>query len=248
MTVTKEKFILSVDWDYFFPDLIPYDWGHQESAMFYEMLWHVRVSNRNLMTKEKALDVVKPDPKLLDGFWDRVCPKHPKKLIIAESHASIEHYITEGSTVYNFDQHHDIQYGFGLDKLDCGNWAGRALKKNLLKKYVLVYPPWRQKIREGEPEQIASPHSDPPYDPVEIFYDVPADLPKFDTVFLCRSYAWTPTWCDDAWLEFGLRHLFHSKVYTSDSAMKARHPNMAEAIKEAEEMEKQLESLKEGRK
>lgn len=231
----KENYILSVDWDYFFPDLLPYDWGHQESAIFYETIWHVRASSRNLMTGERALDVVKPDPKLLDDFWDHVC-QHPKKLVITESHANIEQFITENSIVYNFDQHHDIQYDSGLGKLDCGNWAGRAMKKKLLKKYILVYPPWRQKAKETEPEQFKE---------IQILYDVPADLPKFDIVFLCRSYAWTPTWCDDAWLEFGLRHLFHSKVYTSDSAMKARHPNMAEAIKEAEEMEKQLGILKE---
>jgi hypothetical protein len=237
----KENFILSVDWDYFFPDLLPYDWGHRESALFYEMLWHVRVTNRNLMTKERALDVVKPDPKLLDGFWDRVCPKHPRKLIIAESHANIEQFITENSIVYNFDQHHDIQYGSGLGKLDCGNWAGRAMKKNLLKKYVLVYPPWRYNVKETEPRQFKK---------IQTFYDVRAvqtlaDLPKkFDTVFLCRSYAWTPTWCDDAWIEFSMRYLLESKLYASDSAMKVRHPTMPEAINEAEEMEKQLEALR----
>jgi hypothetical protein len=245
----KEKFILSVDWDYFFPDLLPYDWGHQESPIYYDFIWHSRAASHNLLTKERAIDVVKPDPKLLDRFWERVCPKAPKKLIVVESHAQIEQFITEESTIYNFDQHHDIQYT-SLDSLDCGNWAGRAMRDNRLKKYVLVYPPWREKTPEGEPgerflgEGWRESRQFPQFKETQILFDVPADLPKFDTVFLCRSYAWTPTWSDDAWLEFAMRYLCKSKCYSSNPAFKARHPNMKEAIAEAEEWEKHLSSLR----
>lgn len=222
--------VLSVDWDFFFPDIIPYDWGHREAPIFKEFLWSLRASNRNLFTKASALDEVRPTGH--DKFWERVIT-NPSMLAITDSHASLFLILKQLALgpyhIVNFDQHHDLGYPPGDHPLDCGNWAHLALKQRgrFLKteRYQLVYPQWRLQHKEKLPEVDSR---------VEVFYEIPEELPNFDLVFICRSSAWTPSWADDEWLNFILWWSNHQKVtyltsYREEFIEKARYPNRAEA-------------------
>lgn len=193
--------VLSVDWDFFFPDLVPFDWGHREDGLFFEMIWSARCNSRNLLTGERALDVVQPDKKLLSRFWSRVVKGRPDHLVIADSHSDLYAmldamggWVTE---VVNFDQHHDIQYGKAdteNGKAECDNWALFAHEHDLLDNYRLIYPPWREGEPEGRlpwPEWVTVEHG---LDGVEPEH--------YDVVFICRSSAWTPSWSDPDWLRF----------------------------------------------
>jgi len=231
--------ILSIDWDYFFPDVIPYDWGHKESGIFYEMAWHWRPGNRNLITNEIALDTVVPSKERLKDFWKKVCPKTSKFLIIAESHLDILQIgkIFKESTIWNFDQHHDLCYGDKQPtKPDCGSWAGHLIKEGVISEYNVVYPEWRKQEPENIPEIKAN-----------YYYEIPENLPEFDIVFICRSYAWTPTWADPEWIKF-IEHwkkhsfLWDSKII-SESVLNKRSPGNIEARKIMIETEKQRKEL-----
>ena len=163
--------ILSVDWDFFFPDTGPFDWGHREAAFFLEDVWWLRCSSRNLFTGERAIDVFWPDRQLLDGFWDKVCPTNPKILAITESHLDLFYVLRNlpgGSlTIYNFDQHCDL--GDTDAEPDCGNWASHALDMGA--NIVQIYPEWRkhrpEKPEDGEAERTT------------VHYEIPPVLPRF---------------------------------------------------------------------
>ena len=131
--------ILSVDWDYFFPDVFWFDWSQKEQNMFFlEYLWYIRYGNQHMKTGELAKDLVKPDEKLLKNFWKKVCPKEPSlHLCICESHKDIivvlESFFESTTTkfsIWNFDQHHDA--GYGMEELNCDNWAHYLHKKKRL--------------------------------------------------------------------------------------------------------------------
>lgn len=191
--------ILSVDWDYFFPDVYWFDWSQKEtSMMFLEYLWTIRYGNVHMKTGEIAKDMVKPDQKLLHNFWEKVCPKEPSMhLSICESHKDIiqileaffEHTVT--FSIWNFDQHHDA--GYDMKELNCDNWVKHLYDSKRIHDYNVIYPPWRFDDREEKAKIIY--HS---------FYEFP-DLiypEKFEIVFICRSSGWTPSWCDEEWIKF----------------------------------------------
>jgi len=221
--------VLSVDWDYFFPNTVQFDWGHRESPLYMDMLWTLRVHDVSLGTEKSVLDILVPDEKLLKDFWKRVCPKEPDILAITESHADLFRILkTIGNAeVYNFDAHHDLYYNGSLPKKpECGSWAGHALKKGMISKYKIIFPPWRKSTIENIP-------SDWENKMVQMI-EIPKQLPKFDVVFICRSSAWTPSWSDDKWLEFiGYWKKFHIWQYKSVApyVMKARSPDLKEARK-----------------
>ncbi len=181
--------VLSIDWDYFFPDTFPFDWGHSERNTFMlDAIWTFRTNSFNLKTREPALETFVPDEKALDGFWKRVCPKDPSRLVITDSHKDIILFL-DSDNVYNFDAHHDCY----IDKdLNCGSWVKFGFEDLSIQRFIQVYPSWRSK----------SPDSDSEFPLHEIHFEIPDNLPLFDLVFICRSSAWTPPWWDHKWLEF----------------------------------------------
>jgi hypothetical protein len=192
--------LLSIDWDYFFPDNIAFDWAMDDQQfIFYETIWPIRWSNRNLITKKFAKDIYYPDPQLLNGFLDKVLiNSNPSLISIADSHTDIQHLINlfpAKVNIYNFDQHHDIYYGNELptkeSQLNCGNWVGYFLDR--IESYHLFYPPWRKSNSEHK-NQLSYANS--------ISYSIPENPPEFHMVFICRSSPWTPSWSDDNWIEF----------------------------------------------
>lgn len=246
--------ILSIDWDYFFPDNLAFDWQmNEEKFIYYELLWTIRWSNRNLYDHNvMAKDVYHPDPQLLNEFWDKVLiNSDPIFLTIADSHTNIDHLIElfpAKVNIYNFDQHHDIYYYDDLPsnmQLNCGNWV--AYFRNQIEEYHLIYPPWRK----NKPE-----HQNRLNFAKSVSYHIPEHLPHFDMVFICRSSPWTPSWSDNQWIEFinylkiNYPLLWERKSY-SDYVLKARSfdQNQAEEYhQQTIEMMKQLEKRKEKNK
>jgi hypothetical protein len=222
--------VLSVDWDYFFPDPTWYDWTHnEESSLFYEMIWSTRPSSRNMMTGDIAYQSFVPDRKLLDGFWDRVLgPCHPL-IYVCESHKTLGEALDKVSMpmdIWNFDQHHDLGYD-KREEMDCGNWAAHVLKRNKRSRYNLVYPPWR--AEKGNQEKDPTCRKKP-----RVLYEVTQKIEP-DVLFVCRSSCWTPSWSDKDWLAFleplekiACGYPWKERKFV-EFVTKARYPNLAES-------------------
>lgn len=231
--------VLSVDWDYFFPNSGAYDWGFCESHPFMmEMVWGHRVASRNMRHPERSA-VTEMRARGFEGFWEKIQFSNEPMLVIAESHKELhmvlDQYIRADSVI-NFDAHHDIAYRSNKGALDCGSWASHAFKDKLFKKYELVYPEWRKEQPESNNIFTFAPKK--LQENTKVHYGMP-NLPKFGAVFICRSSSWTPSWCDDKWLEFIYwwkdKHPFSWETKAAaDFVLKMRQP----ALPEAEKMEK----------
>jgi hypothetical protein len=191
--ITNQK-ILSIDWDYFYPDSIPYDMGHSEnhSPMLANMLWQFRVGNRNLKTGEELFEAYKPS--VPDGFWETVLA-HPTRMVVADSHFHIWKSVLEegfGAQVVSMDAHHDCGYRPLKDLLDCSNWAAFGKHMYKIGRFHLYYPAWRKDAQEGRKRcRINSVH-----------YGTLPERAEYDTVVVCRSGAWTTPWHDADFLAF----------------------------------------------
>jgi hypothetical protein len=232
--------VLSIDWDYFFPCVADFDWGHQENRLFQEFIWPIRTGSRNIFTGENALDVVQPDLQSISTFWEKVVPfpQHARSLIITESHLDLYRFLdgfTKNCTVYNFDQHHDIYYGDSLPKKpECGSWVGQGIVRGIIRHCTLVYPAWRRNNPEGNHMPLDLPTK-------ERFgwhhqYEIPmmSDV-VWDVVFVCRSSAWTPSWSDNHWMNFvgwwrKANYRLWRERLTLDFVRKNRKPNMKDAL------------------
>lgn len=182
--------VLSVDWDYFFPSMQEYDWNMKEELLFYEFLWETRYYHIGLKNRKPAYETMIPN---YWGFFKKVLANSDiKQVVITDSHKDIRFYTDRGvSEIWNFDQHHDCGYGAADDEkeLDCGNWASWLL--NDISSYHLVYPKWRKDISEENlPENV------------DVHFGIPDEIISFDTIFICRSSCFTPSWCDFYFLDF----------------------------------------------
>jgi hypothetical protein len=239
--------ILSIDWDYFFPDNLDFDWAMDDRQfLFYETIWPIRWGHMHLKTEKYAKDIYHPDHQLLNGFLDKILINSTPTLIsIADSHTDIKHLINlfpAKVNIYNFDQHHDIYYGNELPKkesqLNCGNWVGYFLDR--IESYHLFYPPWRKDNLEYTGKLL---HTN------SVSYSIPEDPPTFDAVFLCRSSPWTPPWSDHKWIEFieyfkiNYPLLWNHKL-ALDYVLKARPFDQEAAERYAEQSQKIINQLK----
>lgn len=223
--------VLSVDYDFFFPDAHMFDWfTNEDSPVPNEFLWLLRWSNTQVLSHNKleqsANELYKPDRSLIDSFWNKVLANtyHPSILIICESHQKIELIFSTTNSnfsVWNFDQHHDMGYQ-NNSKLDCSNWVN-VFKKRITD-YHLVYPQWRL----DTPENKQLPKH------VDVHYIIPEKLPAFDIIFICRSPSWTPSWEDDCWIKlidwFKQKHadLWDTKI-SQESALQKRYFDIEKA-------------------
>jgi len=234
----KTVSILSIDWDWFFPNVGPYDWTHnEENPLFFETIWSLRPGSMHIMDPTRvAVEEIRPDRALLDGFWERTVKMIPMALFVAESHLDLYRIVSESIRpkrveVVNFDAHHDTGYGLGA-KPNCGNWAEHFHKEKKLARYEVVYPPWRKAEPEGKMPRFVKVIEPPP-------------ARRYDFVFVCRSGCWTPTWADREWLDFigwwkRSEYVWGHKV-AAPFALKERQPNLEDAIRIGKEM---LESFK----
>lgn len=194
--------LLSIDWDYFFPVVENagenwqlYDWGHRETELFKTTIWPIRADSF-----DRARVALPGTSGKERGFWSRFKFSPNATLYIADSHSRITTREVERnvSSVMSFDAHHDACYNKSgaanaqRGVISCDNWAYWFACTG--RKVIVRYPKWRDYAMADEPKP-ASP----------IFRRVDSERPvttEFESIFICRSGSWTPSWLDDAFDAF----------------------------------------------
>jgi len=203
--------LLSVDWDYFFPnpiasttmykrnDVLLYDWGQVENA------WHIGSPELWMPRAVGFLGNDLPLPRCASykGFWNRFDIEPGTRLVVAESHSQAANSLPgrgrAWADVWNYDAHHDCgyqdeQWADALDwtEASCENWMiTHALRGS---KLHVRYPKWK-----GDGTEVEKA----PAVPVDRKSDPGGPVKRtFQGAFLCRSGAWVPPWNDDQFEEF----------------------------------------------
>jgi hypothetical protein len=213
--------LLVVDWDFFFPnpmlssdpgpDVMLYDWTHSESD-FYQRADTAIWTSRAGAFFQNNLDL--PTVQGWETFWDRFTWRHhddndiPMQYTDSNLYAGLftpyslgwsEDPESAWSTVSLWDAHHDCGYKAGdfeawreARMVTCEDWMLAHYARG--SRLEVTYPGWRGAVGEIEPE---------PWVPVQRRVDdgTDPDMP-FDAVFVCRSGAWVPSWCDDQFTQF----------------------------------------------
>jgi hypothetical protein len=182
--------LVTIDWDYFIPEHLDWDFGHRESLIFLQNLWIARGRYfREMRTTGQER-----------GFWDRLKSRLGKTLFqqmeVSDSHVDV--YTTPAlafaEKVVIIDRHHDI-FNKPKDHVDCGNWLADWLEGDSKRRAVWVKP-GDEHVYSGDPIE--------PYRKrVKILTYIP-DLRK-DVIIgmhVCRSGCWTPPWLDAAFIRF----------------------------------------------
>lgn len=213
--MTRRLNLLSVDWDFFFPEPTSgpevqlYDWGHSEHgiiAVMSQTLWMARAAG--FVRHHYPL----PRPLPTEGFWERFTFAEDAAWFIADSHAyayapQVRHAL-DGlvHTIWSYDAHHDCGYGpsprrrFKQSRtVSCENWL-LAYDTPLVHARHIRYPTWKQTAFSEErrvPRSLFTEFT-------RTFDDAqnPPPVEPFDVVFLCRSGSWVPPWCDGEFVRF----------------------------------------------
>ena len=222
--------LLVVDFDYFFPNptmqdpaswtqdtqLGLWDWGHKESELMVSAgMWAIRAASFD------RHNVPRPTVRSLESFWDRfVLPD--AQLLVSDSNlwaGTVDPVMYQlspeqenWSEVWLFDAHHDCGYHEGaLEKyqddqlVNCENWM-LVHQQNGAGLHVR-YPLWRgthEALLQARPPSGDQYYDCEPRPVVEVDRRLDIGLetfPEFDGVFLCRSGAWVPAWCDEQFEE-----------------------------------------------
>lgn len=213
--------LLVVDWDYFFPnplesgckprpgeDPILYDWGHSESMFMIDDIWGTRIEG----FERNGLTVPDVDQRWRK-FADRFSIDDDAVIKFAESNtfAGSRGYVGDDfESVWLFDAHHDLYQHTSVDdflkkntspegtQISCEDWM--FWHKSCGSDLVWRFPDWHEiwkEVHEDDDLDIARE--------VNLDWKVddwqPVDV-EFTDVFICRSGAWVPPWCDDEFNEF----------------------------------------------
>ncbi|MFI9202643.1 hypothetical protein [Streptomyces sp. NPDC053048] len=217
MSESQELNLLVVDWDFFFPnpsygarigeDVLLYDWTHAETQFHTgELIWGTRANGflRNDLPLPKCRDY--------ENFWSRFnFDEEGAPLLFGDSnlHAAFIRPATFGwdqqawSTVSLWDAHHDSGYPDPRKYQSLAEWRERGtvtcedwmlVHHDLGSRLEVVYPSWRTRVEGIETGPL-----------IEVNRRID-DGSKPDTVYhavyVCRSGAWVPSWCDEQFEEF----------------------------------------------
>jgi hypothetical protein len=211
--------LLVVDWDYFFPnpayaanpteESLMYLWDHAEAPAYLSpLVWSGRASAfiRSGMELPRA--------EGYEGFWNRFRfnPDGVSVLygdsnlhagrIMPSSLGLDEEYETADAwaRVTLYDAHHDSGYKStgtleewrATGKVSCEDWM--LVHHDAGSRLEVRYPTWRREVGQVEPEPLV---------PVDRQIDDGRDPDvEYHAVYVCRSGAWVPPWCDDQFTEF----------------------------------------------
>lgn len=185
--------LLSVDWDFFFPEPehdphYLYDWGHDEKwpPALLDSIWEIRAGA--FLRLGLPLPVTSGKEQ---GFWSRFKFSQNATLYYADSHLKIygKEVMRDIDDVWNFDAHHDAYRSESEVRrsgvVTCENWA--TVFKLSGKDVKWFYPTWKTWAYLDKRRTAIVTGVDP---------EKPFTR-TFDKVFLCRSGTWTPTWIED---------------------------------------------------
>lgn len=254
--------LLVVDFDQFFPaherpqdDTFPgewslFDWGHsEEDPFFYEAIWPIRASA--FLRNGKTLPGV--DRERMQAFWGRFKFAPHAQLLYADSNMYAAHEtVREGiKNVWLFDAHHDCGYHpdaidrmLASHEINCGNWMLHYAMTDT--ELHMRYPQWRSYALEVEPTPLV------PLDrqvddgtPPMVEVDGRIEDVVFDRVFLCKSPAWVPSWCDLDWHRFLSAAPFRRKI-AMDGSKRVRAFDMADVEARVEQERQVFEGVPDG--
>lgn len=190
------KTLLTVDFDFFVPEKPEWDFGHQESLIFLNMIWS---------TRSGLMNVMKTDGNEV-GFWKDINFTPSNRTWISDSHAYAYSLLNGVNRVVLFDAHHDCWYAdsLGVDKTDhsvyCHNWLREWLRGGKNRRVTWVKPQWQDacELPKDMKKKVDV-----------VIYSKGLDLGLGGSIIhhICRSGCWVPPWLDKAFLGFveGLR-------------------------------------------
>ena len=109
------KTLISVDWDFFVPEDLAWDLGHQESLMFLKMMWMHRM---NLQGKMVTNGIEK-------NFWKGASGK---RILVSDSHALVASALNEVDRVVLYDAHHDCWPAKEPGMVHCHDWGSAFIE------------------------------------------------------------------------------------------------------------------------
>lgn len=185
-----ERTVISIDWDFFVPEDVRWDFGHAENLMFLNMVW---------MTRTQLMDEMQTDG-VEKNFWKTLQSHYDLDGVdieVSDSHSYGYEACRHAEHLVLFDTHHDIwPWRKDADHVNCGNWARFWLMCDSRRRLT-----W-----------VRSAHSiydlkgyDDFGDRVQMLTWGEDALPEIDflgSIHICRSGCWTPPWLDQNFIDF----------------------------------------------
>ncbi|MFE2042676.1 hypothetical protein ACFXAZ_17450 [Streptomyces sp. NPDC059477] len=198
--------LLVADWDFFFPTPVAgaplgehpelYAWPASEDALHVEAIWLRRAR------AFRRAGVAVPYCRTFLGFWDRFTFASEACLFYADSNAWAGHLFPSNlgsagpwDSVHLYDAHHDCGYRQNHSSFDEWKAKGPISAENWLlahywngSKVFVHFPPWRESMSRPAEQPLIPVHMS--------IDDGQAPTVAFDAIYVCRSGAWVPSWCD----------------------------------------------------
>ncbi|PYE55178.1 arginase [Deinococcus yavapaiensis] len=206
--------LLSVDWDYYSGTVEhTFDapiWGSRDREEDRVEAWRARARKRGGADWEVLAEdfPLHGDPTGLSRYMGR-------PTFVAWSHASAWAWLERfpRREVVNFDSHHDLYSSSGdPERVRPGNWAGLALKRQLVTRYTCVYPAWHENVRVAEGFDLGRTRGEieqarPDVAPFVALSrgDALPPAESVEAVLLVQSPSWTNPAHDDVFLDLASR-------------------------------------------
>lgn len=211
-----EPNFLVIDWDFFFPnpammsapppESLMYLWDHKEAPFYLgPEVWGNRAADFFRSGNEI------PHVEGWQNFWNRFNFNPDGVTVIygdSNSHAGnllpsslgLDQGSNRWGIVSLWDAHHDCGYTAtgSLEawrergEVSCEDWM--LVHHDRGSRLEVIHPAWRKAVGHVEPEPLI---------PVERRVDDGSDPDaEYDVVYVCRSGAWVPPWCDGEFSRF----------------------------------------------
>lgn len=239
--------LLALDASFFLPlparedaDARLFEWSQsEEDPYLYESIWHVRAG----LFLQAGVPLPRLDDEAIRTFWQRFIFDQHTTLFYGDSGAGAgADRITRGvQEVWSFAPFHNA--GYTRDAFERGKATGRVDSATWMLAHFANgatlhhrYPSWKPWGFDVEPRPTVPVGSE--VDDGHWAYGRP-----MGRVYLYKSPAWMPSWCDDQWAQLIEAAPFRRKISTDSSKLvRTFDPHQAELMRlqidEAIEIEK----------
>lgn len=168
--------LLSVDWDYFFPNFNEFDWLEiSDPYLIYDLIWPIRYATKAIGRNIIARDYYNP-VWFYEHFWKYLIKTSPKSIFIFDHPEDINVVLEtflEEINIVSFDQHDN-----GLEKI---------IDIDKIVEYNLIFPRW-----DCKDFQVKG----------KLLLEFKREYPVFDAIFVYRNPKYTSSWNDGKWINF----------------------------------------------
>ena len=200
------EMILSIDWDYFVPEID--DLGNIENAFFLDAVWHTRgYCIDSMLTNGHEV-----------GFWEKIrgiVDIQTTEINVSESHLSAYRLVELATEpLILVDAHHDCwPFKFSKRQIDCANWVSAWIRQAHsigVERHVIWVTPYElpqlafsfaagnSSLKSEIQEEVRNNITIITLDELANYID----NRTINTIHACRSGCWTPPWLDKKWLAF----------------------------------------------